>query len=118
MDFQLTDEHVLTRNMVREFAEKEIAPAPRRSTPPTSFPPTSSGGWPSWGCWGSPSPKLTGGAGGDYLSLLLALEEIARVSGSVAIILDAHTSLCASRSTSSARKRKSRSTCVRWPRAK
>ncbi len=46
------------------------------------------------GLLGIPFAETYGGAGGDYLSLLIALEEIARVSGTVAIILDAHTSLC------------------------
>ncbi len=46
------------------------------------------------GLLGIPFAETCGGAGGDYLSLLIALEEIARVSGTVAIILDAHTSLC------------------------
>ena len=46
------------------------------------------------GLLGIPFEEKYGGAGGDYLSLLIALEEIARVSGTVAIILDAHTSLC------------------------
>ncbi len=46
------------------------------------------------GLLGIPFPEAYGGGGGDHLSLLIALEEIARVSGSVAVILDAHSSLC------------------------
>jgi alkylation response protein AidB-like acyl-CoA dehydrogenase len=48
----------------------------------------------SLGILGLPFSEEYGGSGADYLSLLIALEEIARVSGSCAIILDAHTSLC------------------------
>jgi butyryl-CoA dehydrogenase len=46
------------------------------------------------GLLGLPFPEEYGGSGGDYTSLVIALEEIARVSGSMAITLDAHTSLC------------------------
>jgi len=45
-------------------------------------------------CTGLPFSEKYGGSGGDYLGQVIALEEIARVSGTVAIILDAQTSLC------------------------
>jgi alkylation response protein AidB-like acyl-CoA dehydrogenase len=94
MDFQLTEEHVLIKNMVRDFAEKEIAPRAEDIDVTDQFPADIFQRMGELGLLGIPFAEAYGGAGGDYLSLLIALEEIARVSGSVAIILDAHTSLC------------------------
>lgn len=94
MDFQLTDEHALIKNMVREFAEKEIAPRAEEIDATDEFPADIFQRMAELGLLGIPFAEAYGGAGGDYLSLLVALEEIARVSGGLAIILDAHTSLC------------------------
>jgi len=94
MDFQLTEEHVLIKNMVRDFAEKEIAPRAEDIDVTDQFPVDIFQRMGELGLLGIPFAEAYGGAGGDYLSLLIALEEIARVSGSIAIILDAHTSLC------------------------
>lgn len=94
MDFQLTEEHVLIKNMVREFAEKEIAPRAEEIDATDQFPADIFKRMAELGLLGTPFAETYGGAGGDYLSLLIVLEEIALVSGSVAIILDAHTSLC------------------------
>jgi alkylation response protein AidB-like acyl-CoA dehydrogenase len=94
MDFQLTEEHVLIKNMVRDFAEKEIAPRAEDIDVTDQFPADIFQRMGELGLLGIPFAEAYGGAGGDYLSLLIALEEIARVSGSIAIILDAHTSLC------------------------
>jgi alkylation response protein AidB-like acyl-CoA dehydrogenase len=46
------------------------------------------------GLLGLPFPEEYDGSGGDYTGLVIALEEMARVSGSLAITFDAHTSLC------------------------
>ncbi|MBE3066995.1 MAG: acyl-CoA dehydrogenase [Chloroflexi bacterium] len=94
MDFQLTEEHVLIKNMVREFAEKEIAPRAEEIDATDQFPADIFKRMAELGLLGIPFAEEYGGAGGDYISLLIAMEEIARVSGTVAIILDAHTSLC------------------------
>jgi alkylation response protein AidB-like acyl-CoA dehydrogenase len=94
VDFQLTDEQVLIKNTVRQFAEKEIAPRAEEIDATDEFPADIFRRMAELGLLGIPFAEAYGGAGGDYLSLLLALEEVARVSGSVAIIFDAHTSLC------------------------
>jgi len=90
----LTEEHVLIKQTVREFAEKEIGPRAEDIDVTDKFPADIFKRMGELGLLGIPFAEAYGGAGGDYLSLLIALEEIARVSGSVAIILDAHTSLC------------------------
>jgi alkylation response protein AidB-like acyl-CoA dehydrogenase len=94
MDFQLTEEHQMIRRMVRDFAEKEIAPRAEEIDATDAFPQDIFNRMGELGLLGLPLPEEYGGSGGDYTGLVLALEEIARVSGSVAIILDAHTSLC------------------------
>jgi alkylation response protein AidB-like acyl-CoA dehydrogenase len=94
MDFQLTEEHLLIKQTVRDFAEKEIAPRAEDIDVTDEFPADIFKRMGELGLLGIPFAEAYGGAGGDYLSLLLAMEEIARASGTVAIILDAHTSLC------------------------
>ncbi|MCK4314226.1 MAG: acyl-CoA dehydrogenase [Anaerolineae bacterium] len=94
MDFQLTEEQRLFRRMVREFAEQEIAPRAEEIDATDEFP------WDIFrkmgqvGLLGLPFPEKYGGSGSDYVSQAIALEEIARASGAMAIVLDAHTSLC------------------------
>jgi alkylation response protein AidB-like acyl-CoA dehydrogenase len=94
MDFQLTEEQTMLRRMVRDFAEKEIAPRAQEIDETDKFPADIFRHMGKLGLFGYPFPEEYGGSGGDYLGQVIALEEIARVSGSVAIILDAHTSLC------------------------
>jgi butyryl-CoA dehydrogenase len=94
MDFKLTDEHLLIKQMVRDFAETEIAPRAEEIDSTDKFPLDIFKRMGELGILGLPFPEKYGGSGGDYLSQVIALEEIARVSGTVAIILDAQTSLC------------------------
>ncbi len=94
MDFQLTEENLLIKRTVRAFAEKEIGPRAEEIDVRDEFPSDLFHRMADLGILGIPFAEIYGGGGGDYISLLVALEEIARVSGSMAIILDAHTSLC------------------------
>ena len=94
MDFKFTEEHQLIKQTVRDFAEKEIAPRAEEIDASDQFPGDIFKRLGALGILGIPFAEAYGGSGGDYLSFLIALEEIARLSGSVAIILDAHTSLC------------------------
>jgi len=94
MDFAFTEEHRMFRRMVRDFAESEIAPRAEQIDADDEFPFDIFRRMGSIGLLGLPFPPEYGGSGADYHSMVIALEEIARVSGSVAITLDAHTSLC------------------------
>ncbi len=93
MNWQTSEEHQMIRRMVREFAEKEIAPRAEEIDATDEFPDDLFRRMGELGIIGLPFPEKYGGAGCDYMSLVIALEEIARVSGSMAITLDAQTSL-------------------------
>ncbi len=93
MDFEPTEEHRMIRRMVREFAEKEIAPRAEEIDETDQFPDDLLRRMGELGIIGLPFPEKYGGSGFNYTSLVIALEEIARVSGSMAITLDAQTSL-------------------------
>jgi alkylation response protein AidB-like acyl-CoA dehydrogenase len=94
MDFALTEEQRMFRRMVREFAEKEVRPRAEQIDASDEFPLDIFHRMGRVGLLGLPFPPKYGGSGADYHSMVIALEEMARVSGSMAITLDAHTSLC------------------------
>jgi butyryl-CoA dehydrogenase len=93
MDFEATEEHRMIRRMVREFAEKEIGPRAEEIDETDLFPDDLLRRMGELGIIGLPFPEEYGGSGLGYTSMVIALEEIARVSGSMAITLDAQTSL-------------------------
>ncbi len=93
MDFQLTEEQQMIRKMARDFAEKEIAPVAGEMDEKGEFPWELIRRMASLGFLGLPIPEEYGGAGADSVSFAVAMEEIARASGSIALFLDAHTSL-------------------------
>jgi short/branched chain acyl-CoA dehydrogenase len=93
MDFDLSADHRLIRDTVREFAEGEIAPVAQELDRTKSFPYEIVAGLGRLGLMGIPFPQSCGGGGGDTLAYALAVEELARVDSSVAITLCAHTSL-------------------------
>lgn len=94
MDFEWSEEYQMIRRMVRDFAEKEIVPRAEEIDETDQFPADIFRRMGELGILGLPFPEKYGGSGGDYISLVIALEEIGRASGSLALILDAHTSLC------------------------
>ena len=93
MDFDLSDDHRLLRDTVRQFAEAEIAPVAEELDRTKSFPYEIVSQLGKLDLMGIPFPQEYGGAGGDSLGYALAVEELARVDSSVAITLCAHTSL-------------------------
>jgi short-chain 2-methylacyl-CoA dehydrogenase len=93
MEFELSDDHRLLRDTVRQFAEAEIAPVAEELDRTKSFPYEIVGRLAKLDLMGIPFPQEYGGAGGDSLGYALAVEELARVDSSVAITLCAHTSL-------------------------
>jgi len=91
--FFLTDEHRMMRRTVRDFAEKEIAPHAAEIDRTCRFPAETFRRMGPQGLLGIPYPEEWGGAGLDYLSYAIAVEEIARVCGSTALSMAAHTTL-------------------------
>src|SRR5262245_41483261 len=95
MDFELSDEQKLVRRTAREFAEGEIAPVSARYDEAEEFPAELFPKLGELGFMGAIFPAEYGGAGLDYVSYALVVEELSRVDGSVGITMWAHNSLCA-----------------------
>lgn len=93
MDFNLNEEHVQLRSMVREFAEKKIKPLAQELDEKESFSYELTRQMGELGLLGIYLPEQYGGAGMDYLAYIIAVEEIARIDGSQAATLAAHNSL-------------------------
>jgi butyryl-CoA dehydrogenase len=89
----LTDEHHRVREMVREFAEREIRPIARDCDRDARFPWQTVKQMAELGFMGAPWPVELEGSGMDYLSYILIVEELARVDASHAITVSAHTTL-------------------------
>jgi butyryl-CoA dehydrogenase len=94
MDFKLTKEELLVRKMVREFAENEVKPLASEIDEEERFPMETVQKMAKLGMMGIYFPKQYGGAGGDVLSYAITVEELAKVCGTTAVIVSAHTSLC------------------------
>src|SRR3954453_14174622 len=93
VDFRLTDEQEALRDSVREFAREQVAPVIADHYEHKSFPYDLVRQMGKMGLFGLPFPEEHGGMGGDYFTLCLALEELARVDSSVAVTLEAAVSL-------------------------
>ncbi len=93
MDLQLTEEQRAIRDMVRDFAEKEIAPRAAEIDQTDEFPADLFRRMGEQGLMGLYIPEEYGGGGADTLSAALAVEEVSRASGSVGLTYAAHLSL-------------------------
>ncbi len=95
MNFALSKEQELVRQMVREFAINEVAPLAAEIDETEEFPMENVKKMAKYGLMGLPFSKEYGGAGGDTLSYILAVEELSKACGTTGVILSAHVSLCA-----------------------
>ena len=93
MNFDLSDEQRHIRDVVRDFAQGEIAPRAAHYDETGEFPYDLVAGMAELGLFSLPFPEEIGGAGGDFMSYCLAMEEIARADASCAITLEAAVSL-------------------------
>jgi short-chain 2-methylacyl-CoA dehydrogenase len=91
--FDLSDDHRLLQETVRDFARQEVAPVAGELDRTKAFPYEIVRRMGELGWMGIPFPEEVGGAGGDSLAYALAVEELTRVDSSVAITMCAHTSL-------------------------
>ncbi len=93
MNFTLSEEHEMIRKMVRDFAINEVAPTAAERDENETFDRAIFDQMAELGLTGIPWPEEYGGIGSDYLAYVIAIEELARVCGSTAVTLSAHTSL-------------------------
>ncbi len=93
MNFALSDDQSRVREMVRAFADAEIAPGVAEREKHERFPAEVLRGLADMGILGMMVPEEYGGAGVDALSYVLAIEELARVCASTAVIVSVNNSV-------------------------
>ena len=92
MNLQFTDEQIMVRDMVRQFAQTEISPFIEKMEQ-GEFPRQILKKMADLGLMGMTTPEELGGSGMDFTSYILAINEISKVSAVVAVILSVHTSV-------------------------
>lgn len=93
MNFELTEEQEMTRKMVRDFAEKELKPGAEERDDREEFSRDLFDKMGELGLTGIPWPEEYGGGECDFISYVIAVEEISRVDASAGTTLSAHISL-------------------------
>ncbi|MGQ9672540.1 MAG: acyl-CoA dehydrogenase family protein [Candidatus Aminicenantales bacterium] len=93
MNFYLSEEQILLRDMVRDFAAKEIAPVIGRYEESHRYPAEIIRKMAELGLMGMTIPAEYGGIRTDSLSFILVLEELGRFSPTICLILSVHASL-------------------------
>jgi len=94
VEFSFTDEQEQLRRTIRDFAQSEIAPHVMEWDEASQFPGALIPKLAELGLLGVLFPESYGGAGLGYVEYVIAIEELARVDGSVGLIVAAHNSLC------------------------
>ena len=94
MDFQLDQKHEMARTLFRDFAINEVKPLAQEIDEEERFPAETIEKMGRYGFMGIPIPKEYGGQGADVLAYIMCVEEMAKVCGTTAVALSAHTSLC------------------------
>lgn len=95
MDFALTQDQKMIRDMVREFATNELEPIAAEIDESREFPLASLKKMAGLGLLGVVVPEQYGGAGMDFTSLAIIVEEVSRVCASTGVILAVNNSLAA-----------------------
>ena len=93
MDFSLTHEQIMVRDMAHDFAQKEVAPKAAERDAKSEFPADSIRKMAELGLMGMMIPQEWGGSGLDTLSYVLALEEISVACASTAVTMSVNNSL-------------------------
>ncbi|ELK49018.1 acyl-CoA dehydrogenase [Halobacillus sp. ACCC02827] len=93
MNFTLTEEQEMLRKMVGDFAKKEVEPTAAERDEEERFDRTIFNKMAELGLTGIPWPEEYGGIGSDFVSYVIAVEELSRVCASTGVTLSAHISL-------------------------
>ncbi len=93
MDFELSDEQRAVRELCRDFAREVVAPAAEENDRRHRFPLEIVRQMGQMGLFGLPFSEEYGGAGGDFLSYCIAIEELSWADASIGITLEAAVSL-------------------------
>jgi len=93
MNFQVTEEQQMLRQMVRDFATREVEPSAAERDEEERFDREIFDKMAELGLTGIPWPVEYGGIGSDYVSYVIAVEELSRVCASTGVTLSAHLSL-------------------------
>lgn len=91
--YELSKEHQLFRNMLKDFAENEVRPIAKEIDYNIRFPFETLKKYKKYGLMGIAYPKEVGGSGGDITALALAIEEISKVCGSSGLLISTHNTL-------------------------
>ena len=94
MDFSLSKEHEMARQLFKDFAEAEVKPLAQEIDQEHRFPRETVDKLAKYGFLGIPVPKDLGGQGCDVLTYAMCVEEMSKVCGTTGVIVSAHTSLC------------------------
>ena len=94
MDFTLSKEHEMARQLFKEFAENEVKPLAQEVDETETFPRETVEKMAKYGFMGIPVPKEYGGQGCDTLTYAMCVEELSKVCATTGVIVFAHTSLC------------------------
>jgi len=94
MDFALSKEHEMARQLFKDFAEKEVKPLAQEVDETERFPSETVEKMAKYGFLGIPVPKEYGGQGADILTYAMCVEELSKVCGTTGVVVSAHTSLC------------------------
>ncbi len=93
MNFQLSEEHQLIRQSVREFSDKYVAPIADQVDQEAMFPAETIKKLAEQDWLGIPFPVEYGGGGADYLSYAIVVEELSRACAATGFIVEVHTSV-------------------------
>jgi butyryl-CoA dehydrogenase len=94
MDFGLSKEHALARQLFRDFAQNEVKPLAQEVDETERFPRETVDKMAKNGFLGIAVPKEYGGQGCDPLTYVMCVEELSKVCGTTGVIVSAHSSLC------------------------
>ncbi len=94
MDFTLSKQHEMARQLFKDFAENEVKPLAQETDETEVFPQVTVDKMGKNGFLGIPVPKEFGGQGADILTYIMCVEELSKVCGTTGVIVSAHTSLC------------------------